>query len=129
MPSLLVLKNAAGETVQYDFLANNTGKSTSYIGTEHSDLNEDSITLSSANPSRRVNDYGNRRSKANLQRSISTASPLGDAVMKNAKLECSASIPVGMTHAQFVELCARQAALLSNSTYTLYLFMQGRTEV
>jgi len=125
--SQLTLKNAAGEAVTYDFL-NNTANSTSYIGTEHSDLQADLIVLTSVNPTRRATDYGNRRGKSNLQRGIVAETPIGDSVVKNAKLEVSSSVPVGMPFAEFKEFCARQAAFLMNDEYCEHLFMQGRTE-
>lgn len=125
---MLTLKNAAGTAVEYHFVAHQAGMSTSYIGPDHSDLLADSITLTTAAPARKGNDYGNRRSRANLQRAVTVTSPSSIEVVKNAKLELLASVPVGMTQAQFTELCARQAELLSNVDYVKFLFIQGRTE-
>lgn len=125
---MLNLKNKAGTAVVYNFVTHG-GSSTTYIGPEHSDLLADSITLTSASPARKGNDYGNRRSRSNLQRAVKVASPTAVDVVKNAKLELLASVPVGMTDIQFEELCARQAALLSDSTYVKFLFIQGRTEI
>lgn len=128
MPAI-VLKTSAGADAPYNFYQNSAGTSTTYIGLDHTDLSVDKLVVNTSAPNRRSTDYGNRRSRANLQRGVNVASPDGSTVNKNAKILVDASVPVGMTIEQFTELCARQAALLSNPVYVRAFFMLGQTEL
>lgn len=126
--SQLILADAAGTVVNYDF-HRHTSSAVVYIGANHTDLLEDSVTISSVAPTRKATDYGNRRSRSNLQVGIEVAGPTVAAMHKNAKLELIASVPVGMTLAQFKELAARQAALLSSDEYLKKIFITGQAEM
>lgn len=84
-----------------------TGDRANYIGPEHSDTSNDTLILSSSSPKRTSMSYGNRRSTFKVIRTITVATPDGATESKDAKIEVSVSLPVGMTNDDLDELQAR----------------------
>lgn len=89
----------------------NSGDRTEYIGPNHSDLTKDWASLSSTAPKKNSATYGNRRSTFKVIRSSVVATPTGGTETKDAKIDISVSIPVGMSDSDRNELQARAFSL------------------
>jgi hypothetical protein len=100
-----------------------------YISGSHTDLVSDQLLVTSVPPKRTATSYGNRRSSANLIRSVDVLDPEGETVKRDAKLEVIASFPVGMSQADREEFYARIAHLLTQETVLEDMFSIGNIEI
>lgn len=91
------------------------GPRTSYIGANHSDITKDMLVVTSNNPKRVGDSYGNRRTSFNLVRSSAVGTPSGSEEVKDAKVELLISVPVGTSDALLDEmLTAVKSLTLAN---------------
>lgn len=102
----ITLKDAANTDVDYGQFRV-VGDRVEYIGASHNDITKDWLSVSSQSPKRNATSYGNRRSTFKVVRSVSVATPNGGTEIKDARIEISVSLPVGMTQADIDELQAR----------------------
>nr|UJQ84885.1 MAG: hypothetical protein 2 [Leviviridae sp.] len=102
------------------------GNRAEYIGAAHSDSDKDMLIVNSVAPKQTAASYGNRRTSVNLVDTITVATPGGESIQKDMKLELVGSIPVGATFADFEAMAAKQADLLGNSALLKQLFETGQ---
>jgi hypothetical protein len=73
------------------------GDQAEFLGPNATDINTDSVFLKSIAPKRGNNQYGNRRSSFNKVTGTPVVDLEGNPVVRNRKIELSASLPVGTT--------------------------------
>nr|UJQ85928.1 MAG: hypothetical protein 2 [Leviviridae sp.] len=105
------------------------GNRCEYISDTHSDVLKDTLVLTSASPKQTMDSYGNRRSSANLIKTVPVVAPDGETVRKDMKLEVLSSVPVGVAFTEFEAECDRMVALLSDTTNRQKLFEIGITQL
>nr|UJQ84985.1 MAG: hypothetical protein 2 [Leviviridae sp.] len=123
----LVLKDKAAASVTFAEFRQE-GNRAEYVGPNHTDLDKQTVILSSEAPKQNGVTYGNRRSVAKVIDTVTVAAPTGADVRRDMKLELSASIPVGATFAEFEELAANVAEMLAQPTLLNDLFMIGKID-
>ena len=106
----ITLKDEAAADKVYN-LFRMQGDRAEYIGPDMSDSSSDMLILSSATPKRTSASFGNRRSTFKVIRTVTVATPDGGTESKDAKIEISVSLPVGMDPADLEELHARGYSL------------------
>jgi len=86
-----------------------------YVSESHSDLDKDVLILRTGAPTRRATDFGNRRSNISFIEGHSVPDTNGDTVEKDSSLSLSASLPVGVTWADFyANSCARMQSMIAD---------------
>nr|UJQ85126.1 MAG: hypothetical protein 2 [Leviviridae sp.] len=117
----LTLKDNADANVTYTQVrssATSNGVKTTYSGPAHTDIAKDSLVVTTQDPKRTSDSYGNRRTSIAYYKTIDVDAPNGvTGVMKDLKVEVSVSLPVGATASELNEAAARVQAFLASETY------------
>ena len=125
----LTLENAAGQPVTYS-VYRFAGNRATYRSPASSDLVQDEIIISTQDPARAANSYGNRRSSVNMLRTHGVPVPnQGEEVVKTIKFDLITSIPSGLAEAEVDEFIARMAALLGQPAVLKQIVVSGQTQV
>jgi hypothetical protein len=125
----LITKSSSGADLVYTPYRKEGNKAV-FIGDLHTDLREDSVTLSSNSPKETSNSYGARRSTLKVLLDFPTPQPGTDALLnRTAKVEISVSLPAGLLLGDVDQVASRAAALLADQVVLDQLFLRGSIDI
>jgi len=97
-----------------------------YIGAGHSDLNKETLIVSTSDPKRGPETYGNRKSKVTRIAGVQVDDPCSGSSVKDLKLGLDASIPVGTSLTELMAAGADLIKILQSRTAMQEIFLTGK---
>lgn len=105
------------------------GIAAEYISAANSDIDKDKLTLTSRVTGASSNSYGNRRSTMKLVDTVAVAMPNSVAtVAKDAKVEISVSLPVGVSPDVLEDLAHRLGTQMLDKDFMSKLCIAGQID-
>lgn len=110
----------------YTLVAHQSGRA-EFISATHIDSNKDILLITSSDPKRGGDNYGNRRASVKFVRqTVVPGITTGITIARDSVLGLTSSLPVGMTDAEVTALANDMAGLLGDPVLLKDILVRGK---